>query len=681
MYAHNSCASPLATREAGRQFIAKERHVKAIGVWIQAKCRTPMRVLSAIAAIGVLAASAQANPRVGEPAASSTFEPMPTKLEAAAAELGAAPDKYVFDYLMLPMRDGVRLATIVIRPKAKGRFPTILERTPYVANGLARTYGPLFESNYVVLIQFERGSNFSEGSFRFLHNTTNDAEDTLSWVAAQPWSNGRVGAEGCSSTAENQLLLGARGHPALKALVPMSSGAGIGAIPGVRSQGLFYKGGVPSLGTWSLWYAPFGYIERPGLPKDLSPEEQRSALRYYGVTVPNFMDAKYAERLAESVRKAPSRDVLHRMQTPASEFEDFVSAGPADRIWRSPDFITSADTGATPALNINGWGDVGAYETLKLFEFQQHHPDQYLIMAPSGHCSMTRTSRDAKFGERPIGNSEFPYGEIVKGWFDRFLKEDAKAWKPMPKVQVFLLGANTWLTGDRWPLKETRASRLYLAGAGDANSLWGDGRLEPASSAKSAVDHFLSDPTNPVPSLAGGLFEPVRDQRQVEARQDVLVYSTAALQKGLTIAGDLRATLYVSVDTKDTDLAVKLVDVYPDGTAYNVQTGMLRLRYRDGFEKPKLLTPGQVYKVEVGGMATANYFAPGHRLRIEIAGSDFPNSDRNWNTGGRNELETAGAIANIAVHHGGARASYIEFTEYTGVIPQPGKQQQTSASQ
>ena len=120
----------------------------------------------------------------------------------------------------------------------------------------------------------------------------------------------------------------------------------------------------------------------------------------------------------------------------------------------------------------------------------------------------------------------------------------------------------------------------------------------------------------------------------------------------------------------DTDLAVKLVDVYPDGTAYNVQSGMLRLRYRNGFEKPQVLTPGQVYKVEIGGMATANYFGPGHRLRIEIAGSDFPNSDRNWNTGSRNELETSGVVANVAIYHGAQRASYIEFTQYTGPIPQ-----------
>jgi hypothetical protein len=138
----------------------------------------------------------------------------------------------------------------------------------------------------------------------------------------------------------------------------------------------------------------------------------------------------------------------------------------------------------------------------------------------------------------------------------------------------------------------------------------------------------------------------------------------------MTIAGDIRAMLYVSADTKDTDLAVKLVDVYPDGTAYNIQTGMLRLRYRNGFDKPQLLTPGQVYRVEVVGMATANYFAPRHRLRIEIAGSDFPNSDRNWNTGGDNELGTSGAVASITIHHGGERASHIEFTQYTGPIPE-----------
>lgn len=594
---------------------------------------------------------------------------MPTKLEAAVRELGATSDKYTVDYLMLPMRDGVRLATVVIRPRAPGRYPTVLDRTPYVTSRLAPYYGALFASDYVILVQNERGSNLSEGQFGILHNTANDARDTIDWVAAQPWSNGRVGAQGCSSTAENQLLLGARGHPALKAIIPMSAGAGVGAIPGVSSQGLFYRGGVPAINVWSLWYAPFGYIKRPQLPKDLTAEQTRSSLRNFELDSPNFMNPSYEKVREQSLRIAPSRDILRRMQTPSSEYEKFIGVTPIDPAWRSLDLITAADTGATPAININGWADVGAYESMKLFEFQQHHPDQYLIMAPTTHCQMTQTSKAAKLGERPVGDTSFAYPEIIKAWFDRFLKEDAKAWKPMPKVQVFLMGANTWLTGDRWPLPATRSARLCLAGAGAANSLWGDGRLESAPATEAGSDRFRADPTNPVPSLGGALYGGSKDQRGIEARVDVLVYSTPVLENGLTIAGDIRAHLFVSADTKDTDLAVKLVDVYPDGTAYNIQTGILRLRYREGYERPEPLVPGQIYRVEIGEMVTANYFAPGHRLRIEIAGSDFPNFDRNWNTGGANEREVAGITANVTIHHGAARASYIEFTEYTGEIP------------
>src|SRR5581483_8078162 len=186
----------------------------------------------------------------------------PTALESSVRALGADTVRYRFDYLMLPMRDGVRLATVVIRPRAEGRYPTLMVRTPYATTSLDKPeglYKALFEADYTVLIQNERGSEWSEGEFGYLTKTTSDAMDTLDWIAAQEWSNGRVGAYGCSSTAENQLKLGAIGHPALIALVPMSSGAGIGSLPGTEScQGLFFRGGVPMLKTWALWHAPFG---------------------------------------------------------------------------------------------------------------------------------------------------------------------------------------------------------------------------------------------------------------------------------------------------------------------------------------------------------------------------------------------------------------------------------------
>jgi uncharacterized protein len=598
----------------------------------------------------------------------------PTSLEVSARALGANAARYGFNYLMLAMRDGIRLATIVIRPRTEGRCPTLLVRSPYQFTSLEGHNGlfkALFEKGYAVVLQNERGSEWSEGDFGVLAKTTADGQDTLDWIAKQEWSNGRVGMHGCSSTAENQLKLAALGHPALRACVPMSSGAGIGDIPGAEgTHGLFYRGGVPMLAMWALWYGPFGIRHRPKLPGVADDAELGRIMRRYLTTAPDFRDPDYAAALAKSVRQAPSSEVLKRMGLPLTGFEDFL-ASPTDPSWDAVDLIDASHTGATPSINVNGWLDIGAYETVKLFEFQQHHPDQYLIMAPTGHCQMTRTTaKDAKLGDRPVGDTTFGYDEIFAAWFDRWLRDDPDAWKPMPKVQVFLMGAGTWLTGEAWPLPDTAERSLYLGSGQGAATLWGDGALLPDPGAAGA-DEFRADPHNPVPSIGDYLGTPspvCADQRLVECRADVLVYSTPALEQPVSLVGDVRAELYVSADVPDADVFVKLVDVYPDGTAYNLAETALRLRYRDGISNPASLVPGEVYRVGLRGITTANYFAPGHRIRIEIAGSSFPNADRNWHTGGRNDLVTDGPVAHLTLHHGGDHPSRILFREYLGLV-------------
>jgi len=597
----------------------------------------------------------------------------PTPLEASARALGADTARYRFDYLMLPMRDGIRLATIVIRPQAVGRYPTLLIRSPYPngpLDGFGGLFKALFEKDYAVILQNERGSEWSEGDFGVLTRTTADGQDTLDWIAGQEWSNGRAGMHGCSSTAENQLKLAALGHPALRACVPMSSGAGIGDIPGAGGTcGLFYRGGVPMLASWAGWHWPFGVRHRPKLPDVADAAELGRIMRRYSTSMPTSRDPGYAAALAKSISQPPSSEVLRRTGSPLTAFEDFL-ASPTDPSWDAVDLIDASHTGATPSINVNGWLDIGAYETVKLFEFQQHHPDQYLIMAPTGHCQMTRTAKDAKLGDRPVGDTTFGYDELFAAWFDRWLRDDPAAWKPMPKVRVFLMGAGTWLTGETWPLPDTAGRSLYLGSGRGAATLWGDGALLPGPGA-AGTDEFRADPHNPVPSIGGhlGMDRPVcTDQRPVECRADVLVYSTPALDRPVSLAGDVSAELYVSADVPDADVFVKLVDVYPDGTAYNLGETALRLRYRGGIANPASLVPGQVYRVEVRGITTANYFAPGHRIRIELAGSSFPNADRNWHTSGRNDLATDGPVAHLTLHHGGDHPSRILVREYLGLV-------------
>jgi putative CocE/NonD family hydrolase len=598
-----------------------------------------------------------------------------TALESSVRALGADTARYRVDYFMLAMRDGVRLATVVIRPRAAGRYPTMMIRTPYQVTSFPESFRPMhaaqFKNDYVVVVQNERGSEWSDGEFGFLTNTTADAQDTLDWVSAQEWSNGRVGLHGCSSTAENQLKLAAIGHPALRACVAMSSGAGIGDIPGAGgSKGCFYRGGVPMIKTAALWFAPYGTRLRPKLPANAQGDELARIFRRYLVTVPDFRDPEYAGALAKSTREAPSGDVLRRMGAPRSGYETYLAEGPTGSAWDEVDLIDAGQTGATPALNINGWMDIGAYETVKLFEFQQHHPEQYLIMAATGHCRMLATEPDARLGDRPVGDTRFPYDDIVTAWFDRFLRDEPGEWRPMPKVQAFLMGAATWLTGESWPLPEAVEQSLFLASAEAANTIWGDGTLVPAAG-DALADEFIADPRNPVPSMGGGLAtdSPVCvDQRDVECRADVLVYSTPVLAEPVSIVGDVSAELYISADVDDADIFVKLVDVYPDGTAYNLAESCLRLRYRDGFDQPAKLVPDEIYRIEITGITTANYFPAGHQIRIEIAGSNFPLGDRNWHTGERNDLASDGPIAHITLHHGAGHASALHFRAYTGDV-------------
>lgn len=597
----------------------------------------------------------------------------PTSLEARVKVLGVTGDSYLMDYRMLAMRDGVRLATVIIRPRTADRVPVVMERTPYTGHLPYDVYRKVFNAGWAVVIQNERGTGWSDGDFSLLGHVADDCTDTMTWIAEQPWSNGRVALLGCSSPAENQLRVSAQGHPALKCGVPMSAGAGVGDIPGAEgSQGLFYKGGIPVLSTWTSWYAPSGFLRRPRLAATDDPEELKRAMRNFSITSPSMRDPEYAQALTKARLRPPSGDILKRMGVPESGYDIYMTRGPADPIWDTVDLISARHIGATPALNINGWLDVGAYETIKLFEFQQHHPDQYLIMAASSHCAMLRSAApEAMLGDRPMGNTTFPYDDIIMAWFQRFLVEDEAAWKPMPKVQVFLMGASQWLTGERWPLPDSRPQVLYLSSGGHAETLWGDGTLEstPVPFTRSG-DTVLSDPVNPVPTLGAGLgMNPVvSDQRTVECRQDVLVYSTPPLSDGVAMVGDVTAVLYVSTDVPDADVYIKLVDVYPDGTAYNVAWSCLRLRYREGFSNPTRLEAGTVYPIEIKGITTANYFGPGHRIRLEVAGSNFPLADRNWHTGGANEQDTTGPVAHITLRHDADHPSRIEFREYTGAI-------------
>ncbi|MCX6550113.1 MAG: CocE/NonD family hydrolase [Acidobacteria bacterium] len=323
------------------------------------------------------------------------------------------------------------------------------------------------------------------------------------------------------------------------------------------------------------------------------------------------------------------------------------------------------------------WYDVSVGPNLALYNYVRKTAkpgiadQQWAIIAPVTHCSYTRATEDTVVGERSMGDARYDYNDVVYGFFDRFLKgEKSERLDKLPKVTYFTMGSNTWQTSDTWPPTGAQPTTFYLTSGGKANSLQGDGVLASAPPEIDKADSFTYDPMNPVTSYGGnvcctgtavtaGAF----DQRKMEARHDILVFTSEPFKDGVEVSGPIEPTLYVSSDAKDTDFTVKVIDVYPDGRAYNLDESIQRMRYRDGYDTPPVwMAPGKIYKVTLQPLTTSNYFAAGHRLRIEVSSSNFPRFDRNLNTGGHNYDEAAGVVAHNVVHHSKQYPSQVTVT-------------------
>jgi len=318
-----------------------------------------------------------------------------------------------------------------------------------------------------------------------------------------------------------------------------------------------------------------------------------------------------------------------------------------------------------PAFWFVSWYDVSSSPNLALFNHARKNSNpqiadnQYLVIAPTLHCAFKRATEATIVGERNMGDARLNYDELTWGWFDLHLKGQANDFKTKtPRVQYFTMGSNKWQTADTWPPAKAVMTDFFLASDAKANTRNGNGKLLNKVPAADKPDTFTYDPMNPVPSyggnvcctgtaVAGGSF----DQSQMELREDILVYTSEPLTTGVEVSGFIEATLYVSTDVKDTDVTIKLIDVQPDGKAYNLDETIQRLRYREGYDKEVMMKPGEVYRVKLTPMSTSNYFGPGHRIRIEISGSNFPRFDRNMNTGGNNYDEKTGVVAHTQIHH------------------------------
>ena len=592
--------------------------------------------------------------------------------------------------LMIPMRDGKRMATDVYRPKdTSKKYPTVFVRTPYnfnfwdVRNGVPRDLSNELDAvkrGYAFVEINERGHFFSEGNYDILGPPLTDGDDEFAWIGKQPWSNGKVGTIGCSSTAEWQLAVAARGNPAYTTMIAQGFGAGVGRVAPYHEQGNWYRGGAVQMLFIAWLYGEQNQV-RPIPPPNVSQEELIRMSKSFDL----------AQQLppvdwSKALRHLPVMDIMKAVDGPRGIFADempvdtggaMIKRDPNDAAWNRGGLWHDNMKINIPGFWFMSWYDVSVGPNLAAYNFVRKtaRPEianqQYAIIAPTLHCAYRRASENTIVGERSMGDARLNYEELTWGWFDHFLKgENNGVLEKMPRVRYYTMGLNKWQTSDTWPPRGAAPVTFFLSSGGRANTLNGDGALTNAAPTADRPDKFDYDPMNPVPShggnvcctgnaVQGGAF----DQHKMEERPDILVYTTEPLKEGIEVSGPIEVTLYVSSDAKDTDFTVKLIDVYPDGKAYNLDETIQRMRYRDGYDKPLAwLEPGKVYKFSFQPMTTSNYFDVGHRIRIEISSSNFPRFDRNLNTGGKNYDESVGVVAHNAVHHSKQYPSKITIT-------------------
>lgn len=587
---------------------------------------------------------------------------------------------FIEEKVMMPMRDGIRLATDIYRPKTTEKVPIIFSRTPYNFNSWGdgkertRTKERAYEAvkrGYAYVVQNERGRYFSEGEWDILGVPLTDGYDAFSWMKDQTWSNGKIGTFGCSSTAEWQMAVSALDHPAHAAMVPQAFGAGVGRVGQIMEQGNWYRGGVEQLLFFSWLYGVEHDKFKPRIPAGATQEDLIRISRYYDLAPENP-----PVDMAKALQHLPIQDILKNIQGKKEIFDKMVRRTPNHPDWFKGGLYHDDMEIGTPSFWFASWYDVSITPNLALFNHvRQHSKDamirdnQYLVIAPTLHCRYTRATENTIVGERSVGDARLNYDEQIYAWWDLWLKGKENNFKKnTPRVQYFTMGKNVWQAAEQWPPKGVKMTTYYLNSGGKANTLYGDGVLSTKKPKGDTPDHFVYDPMNPVTSyggnvcctgnaVEGGAF----DQQLMEEREDILVYTTEPLEEGTEVTGFIAATLYVSSDAKDTDFTIKLIDVYPDGRAYNLDETIQRARFREGYDKEVFMEPGKVYKIDLTPMATSNYFKKGHRIRIEISSSNFPRFARNLNTGGKNYDESKGVIANNTIYHSKQYPSQIQI--------------------
>ncbi len=549
----------------------------------------------------------------------------PQPLGAQAAPASTPIDIVIQHDVPLKMRDGITLYADIYRPTSSGKFPVILMRTPY-DKSVGWAVSPVFKivpRGYVVIIQDVRGRYTSEGEWYPFKHEQADGFDTVEWAATLPYSDGKVGMMGGSYVGATQMLAAIAQPPHLAGIAPNVTASNY-------HENWTYQGGAFEQWFDQNWTSQLAQntLQR------LIAENTNALLGTSTLPLANYPVFNFGQLPADAQLTAAV----------APYYLDWLAHPDYDDYWKQWSIEEHFSNIAVPMLQVGGWYDIFNGGTLRNYMGAKAHgaseaarTKQHLLIEIGGHAGFGRRIGDVDFGPHATENA---YTDVILDWYDFLFKDLRNQFATDKPVKLFVMGANEYRQQDDWPPPQAQPTKYFLHSGGKANSLRGDGSLAASAPKSEPSDTYVYNPANPVPTVGGPLccdakhMEPgPRDQRSVENRDDVLVYSTAPLARDLEVTGPVIADLFVKSSAVNTDFTAKLVDVAPDGFAQNLTEGILRMRYRASPEHATLINPGQIYEISIDLWATSNVFLRGHSLRLEISSSNFPRFDRNLNTG------------------------------------------------
>ena len=540
------------------------------------------------------------------------------------------------------MRDGIVLRADVLRPRQAGRFPVLVYRTPYGKEFALKDYTTFrhaAEHSYAVVVEDVRGRYASAGEFRPYENEAHDGYDTIEWAARQPWSNGNIGTFGLSYPGAVQWLAAVENPPHLKAMVP--------AMTFSTPQNFFYAGGVWDM-SWIEWIwdniAPDARV-RKNLP---GPRTYQEAVEAWPTIGPKMQETLPLSQLQELRGIAPY-------------YYDWLGHPPTDPWWNWCELRNKYGKTRAAVLNVSGWyddnyGPEGAttnYAGLLRARAGESNHRTHLLIGPWVH-GVASTAK-TKSGEREFGpNAAINYDDTVLRFMDHYLRGVDNGVEKEKPVRYFVMGENRWREADSWPPAAT-ATPYYLH-----RPAKGVGVSTTVPNGQEGFSEFNSDPAKPVANLYSS--SGAHDYRELAKRSDVLVFDSAPLDRDVEVTGSIHAQIFMACNCRDADLWVRVLDVAPDGTAFNLMSPGLdvqRLSYRDLKRGRQLLTSGRIYRIELNNLVTSNVFVKGHRIRVQISASFFPNFSRNLQTGDLENVSARMHTANIRIYHDSAHASQV----------------------